>query len=208
MMARTAVLTAVTLLVAPTVGLAPRPSRRGVLRLAPAVLGLAPFGATANIGGSSGNAFNLRLADPTGETVAVPAATREALAAAATAFGAVGAAFAEDDGGGSADVQAYFRRDLGALEAAVGAATAAAPADKAYRKAGRSFLAATAATREAYDTAEFEKAAERYDGALDLLVAFCARAGVVSDRPAAAAARRTAEPVTRRTYLPGPFQLL
>lgn len=198
-------------LVAPSASGLAATSRRCVLRWAPALVAGAPALASANIGGQTGNALNLRLGDsetdsaPGGETLALEPATREALAAAATKFGEVGASIALDDGAGADAVQAYFRSDYGALTEAMAAASAAAP--KGVRKTERSFGAATASTREAYDTADFVKAADRYGVALDILVSFCARAGIVSDRPPPSA-RPAAAPVTRRTYLPGPFQLL
>ena len=76
---------------------------------------------------------------------------------------------------------------------------------KSVRKAGGAFLAATAATLESYNTGDFEKALVQYESALTILAGYCARVGVVAGAPVAKPAKG---PVTRRTYLPGPFQLM
>ena len=77
---------------------------------------------------------------------------------------------------------------------------------KSVRKAGGAFLAATAATLESYNTGDFEKAlvqspVRRWPNWI--LAGYCARVGVVAGAPVAKPAKG---PVTRRTYLPGPFQ--
>ena len=200
-------------------GLAPMQERRQFLQSAAVSIAAVPGLASANIAGANSNSLNLRISDkitaPEGGVradVELPTAEREALAAGATAYGAIGASFLAEEGEGSDKVQRYFGKDgeYEILVRSVSSIVGDGAVPKGVRKAGSAFLAATAATRESYNTGAFDKAAEQYEFALGILVGFCARVGVVSDGAATggAAPRPKAEPVTRRTYLPGPFQLL
>ena len=138
----------------------------------------------------------------------LPRDQAEALARAATDYGSIGEAFAAEDGAAAQQVQAYFRSGGGydALADSIQAVTQNKEAyPKSVRKAGGAFLAATAATLESYNTGDFEKALVQYESALTILAGYCARVGVIAGAPVAKPAKG---PVTRRTYLPGPFQLM
>ena len=119
-----------------------------------------------------------------------------------------GAPPSAEDGAAAQQVQAYFRNGGGydALADSIQAVTQNKEAyPKSVRKAGGAFLAATAATLESYNTGDFEKALVQYESALTILAGYCARVGVIAGAPVAKPAKG---PVTRRTYLPGPFQLM
>lgn len=188
-------------------------ARRAVLQTAILAAATAPALASANIGGADYVIGGARLSEatlnPEGEVVVrLPREAAEALARAATDYGAVGEAFAAEDGAAAAQVQAYFRAGGGydALALAVRAvATDKEAFPKSVRKAAGAFLDATAATLESYNTGDFGKALTQYESALTILAGFCTRVGIVAGAPMAKPAKA---PVTRRTYLPGPFQLI
>lgn len=190
------------------------PARRTFLKTAMLVAATtAPALASANIGGADYVIGGARLSEatlnPEGEVVVrLPREAAEALARAATDYGAIGEAFAAKDGAAAAQVQAYFRAGGGydALALAVRAvATDKEAFPKSVRKAAGAFLDATAATLESYNTGDFGKALTQYESALTILAGFCTRVGIVAGAPMAKPAKA---PVTRRTYLPGPFQLM
>ena len=169
--------------------------------------------ASANIGGADYVIGGARLAESisSGEgqvEARLPRDQAEALARAATDYGSIGEAFAADDGAAAQQIQTYFRSGGGydALADSIQAVTKNKDAyPKSVRKAGGAFLAATAATLESYNTGDFDKALVQYESALTILAGYCARVGVVAGAPVAKPAKG---PVTRRTYLPGPFQLM
>ena len=169
--------------------------------------------ASANIGGADYVIGGARLSESItageGQVEArLPRDQAEALARAATDYGSIGEAFAAEDGAAAQQVQAYFRNGGGydALADSIQAVTQNKEAyPKSVRKAGGAFLAATAATLESYNTGDFEKALVQYESALTILAGYCARVGVIAGAPVAKPAKG---PVTRRTYLPGPFQLM
>ena len=173
----------------------------------------APRVASANIGGGDYVIGGARLAESisSGEgqvEARLPRDQAEALARAATDYGSIGEAFAADDGAAAQQIQTYFKSGGGydALADSIQAVTKNKEAyPKSVRKAGGAFLAATAATLESYNTGDFEKAFVQYESALTILAGYCARVGVVAGAPVAKPAKG---PVTRRTYLPGPFQLM
>ena len=172
-----------------------------------------PRGASANIGGADyvigGARLSEAITNPEGQVEArLPRDQAEALAKAATDYGSIGEAFAAEDGAAAQQIQAYFRNGGGydALADSIQAVTQNKEAyPKSVRKAGGAFLAATAATLESYNTGDFEKALVQYESALTILAGYCARVGVIAGAPVAKPAKG---PVTRRTYLPGPFQLM
>jgi tetratricopeptide (TPR) repeat protein len=189
-------------------------ARRAVLKTTMlAAVTTVPTLASANIGGADyvigGARLSESITNPQGEVVVrLPRDAAEALARAATDYGSIGEAFAAEDGAAAAQVQAYFRSGGGydALAESVQAVSSNKEAfPKSVRKAGKAFLAATAATMELYNTGDFDKALTQYESALTILAGFCASVGVVAGAPVAKPAKG---PVTRRTYLPGPFQLL
>jgi tetratricopeptide (TPR) repeat protein len=169
--------------------------------------------ANANIGGADyvigGARLSEAITNPEGQVEArLPRDEAEALARAATDYGSIGEAFAAEDGAAAQQIQAYFRNGGGydALADSIQAVTKNKEAyPKSVRKAGGAFLAATAATLESYNTGDFEKALVQYESALTILAGYCARVGVIAGAPVAKPAKG---PVTRRTYLPGPFQLM
>ena len=173
----------------------------------------APRVANANIGGADyvigGARLSEAITNPEGQVEArLPRDQAEALARAATDYGSIGEAFAADDGAAAQQIQTYFRSGGGydALADSIQAVTKNKEAyPKSVRKAGGAFLAATAATLESYNTGDFDKALVQYESALTILAGYCARVGVVAGAPVAKPAKG---PVTRRTYLPGPFQLM
>ena len=188
--------------------------RRAVLQHTTAgVLAAAAAPASANIGGADYVIGGARLAESisSGEgqvEARLPRDQAEALARAATDYGSIGEAFAADDGAAAQQIQTYFKPGGGydALADSIQAVTKNKEAyPKSVRKAGGAFLAATAATLESYNTGDFEKAFVQYESALTILAGYCARVGVVAGAPVAKPAKG---PVTRRTYLPGPFQLM
>jgi len=190
--------------------------RRAVLQHTTAALLAAATTATsasANIGGADyvigGARLSEAITNPEGQVEArLPRDQAEALAKAATDYGSIGEAFAAEDGAAAQQIQAYFRNGGGydALADSIQAVTQNKEAyPKSVRKAGGAFLAATAATLESYNTGDFEKALVQYESALTILAGYCARVGVVAGAPVAKPAKG---PVTRRTYLPGPFQLM
>ena len=175
---------------------------------------VAPSVARANIAGGSSNSLNLRINDkitaPEAKTqpdVVLDNAVLEPLSKYANDFGDIGAAFAEEDGGGASAVQKFFAPggDYDQLQREVQAVSGDGTVPKGVRKAGKAFLEATSMSRASYNTGAFDKAAEQYDFALSILVGFLGRVGVVADVPPAP---KSSAPVTRRTYLPAPFQLL
>ena len=191
-------------------------ARRDVLHGATAAIlaaTAAPTRASANIGGADyvigGARLSEAITNPEGQVEArLPRDQAEALARAATDYGSIGEAFAADDGAAAQQIQTYFRSGGGydALADSIQAVTKNKEAyPKSVRKAGGAFLAATAATLESYNTGDFEKAFVQYESALTILAGYCARVGVVAGAPVAKPAKG---PVTRRTYLPGPFQLM
>ena len=204
---------AAALLVAAASSLAP--TRRQVLAKAAAAAAVgAPAVASANLGGANSNSLNLRISDKitapearAAPEIVLPTESREALAASANDFAKVGAAFAEEDGGGASAVQKFFAPggDYDQLQREVQAVSGDGTVPKGVRKAGKAFLEATSMSRASYNTGAFDKAAEQYDFALSILVGFLGRVGVVADVPPAP---KSSAPVTRRTYLPAPFQLL
>ena len=188
--------------------------RRAVLQhTTAAVLAAAAAPAYANIGGADYVIGGARLAEsitnPDNQIEArLPRDQAEALARAATDYGSIGEAFAAEDGAAAQQIQTYFRSGGGydALADSIQAVTQNKEAyPKSVRKAGGAFLAATAATLESYNTGDFEKALVQYESALTILAGYCARVGVIAGAPVAKPAKG---PVTRRTYLPGPFQLM
>ena len=188
--------------------------RRAVLQHTTAgLLAAAAAPASANIGGADYVIGGARLAESisSGEgqvEARLPRDQAEALARAATDYGSIGEAFAADDGAAAQQIQTYFKSGGGydALADSIQAVTKNKEAyPKSVRKAGGAFLAATAATLESYNTGDFEKAFVQYESALTILAGYCARVGVVAGAPVAKPAKG---PVTRRTYLPGPFQLM
>ena len=188
--------------------------RRAVLQHTTAgLLAAAAAPASANIGGADYVIGGARLAESisSGEgqvEARLPRDQAEALARAATDYGSIGEAFAADDGAAAQQIQTYFKTGGGydALADSIQAVTKNKEAyPKSVRKAGGAFLAATAATLESYNTGDFEKAFVQYESALTILAGYCARVGVVAGAPVAKPAKG---PVTRRTYLPGPFQLM
>ncbi len=188
--------------------------RRAVLQHTTAgLLAAAAAPASANIGGADyvigGARLSEAITNPEGQVEArLPRDQAEALARAATDYGSIGEAFAADDGAAAQQIQTYFRSGGGydALADSIQAVTKNKEAyPKSVRKAGGAFLAATAATLESYNTGDFDKALVQYESALTILAGYCARVGVVAGAPVAKPAKG---PVTRRTYLPGPFQLM
>jgi tetratricopeptide (TPR) repeat protein len=192
--------------------------RRAVLQhttaaLLAAATTTAPYKASANIGGADYVIGGARLSESitAGEgqiEARLPRDQAEALARAATDYGSIGEAFEAEDGAAAQQIQTYFRSGGGydALADSIQAVTQNKEAyPKSVRKAGGAFLAATAATLESYNTGDFEKALVQYESALTILAGYCARVGVIAGAPVAKPAKG---PVTRRTYLPGPFQLM
>jgi hypothetical protein len=174
-----------------------------------------PSIAGANIAGGSSNSLNLRINDkitaPEAKTqpdVVLDNAVLEPLSKYANDFGDIGAAFAEEDGGGAAQIQKFFAPggSYERLARSVQGVTGDDTMPKGVRKAGKAFLDATSMTRASYNVGDFDKAFAQYGTSLTILVGFLGRVGVVADAPVAP--REAAAPVTRRTYLPGPFQTL